>query len=199
MSENTTTRPPAASGPENDAIGLRRKPDPVAGRPPIPPAEDPRIAIAKTWSETARAAARAAFEKAKAGGASRDEAIEAGHRAGLRRVEKEARLTPAGVEGLELVAHAKSLFGARVVKVLPKPKPLEPGDPPRLEDRCFEMLFPDQGFPEPAEPATAPRRIERDDEDEEAAPKEKPREALAGELARKPRQAGLFDRETRSA
>ena len=194
MIENTTPRPPAASGPENDAIGLRRKPDPVAGRPPIPPAEDPRIAIAKTWSETARAAARAAFEKAKARGASREEAIEAGHRAGLRRVEKEARLTPAGVEELELVAHAKSLFGARVVEVLPARR----GEP-RLEDRCFEMLFPDQGFPEPAEPATAPRRIERDDEDEEAAPKEKPREALAGELARKPRQAGLFDRETRSA
>lgn len=193
MSENTTNRPPAASGPKTDAIGLRRKPDRPDGRPPIPPAEDPRIAIAKTWSTTARAAARAAFEKAKGRGASRDEAIEAGHRAGLRRVEKERRLTPAGVEELELVAHAKSLFGGRVVAVLPAGR-----DPPRLEDRCFEMLFPDQGFPEPAdEPAIDPRRIDR--EDEETARAESPREALADELSKRPRQAGLFERETRSA
>lgn len=181
-------QPPAP--PEN---GLRISTETAvrgAGRPPIPPV-DPRVEEAKTWSTTARGAAREAFEAATAGGASRDEAIAAGHRAGLRRQLEEKKLSPAAVE---LTTRAASLFGARVVDVLSarrKPKP--------VEIRCFERLFPDQGFPKPApEPAAPTRRRESGDQDQEATPAKDGRAALAGELARSPRPAGA-ERDTRSA
>lgn len=163
--------------------------DPVAGRPPIPPS-DPRIEEAKTWSTTARDAARAAFEATTAEGGSREEAIAAGHRAGLRRQLEEKKLSPPAVE---LVSHAASLFGARVVGVLPADR-----DPKALEERCFEMLFPED-FPKPARrPAAPTRRRASGDKDKEATPAKDCRAALAGELARSPRPAGL-ERDTRSA
>jgi hypothetical protein len=118
---------------------LRRKADLPSGRPPAP-TPDPRIETAKTWSPTARAAARKAFEKATSSGASREEAIEAGYRAGLRREGKKPPPLPA------LVAHATSLFGGRVVAVISPRRKIDADD-----ERCFERLFPDQGFPE--EPA----------------------------------------------
>jgi len=162
-----------------------------AGRPLTPP-PDPRLEEAKTWSTTARAAAREAFEAATAGGAGREEATEAGYLAGLRRQLEEKKLSPPAVD---LATHAASLFGAKVVGVLPARRKKKP-----LEERCFEMQFPDRGFPEPAEePATPQRRRESGNKDE-ATPAKDSRAALAGELARASRQARLdFDREARSA
>jgi hypothetical protein len=183
-------KPPAP--PENGLRISRLRADQVPVRPLIPP-PDPRIEEAKTWSETARAAAREAFEAATAGGASREDAIAVGHRAGLRRQLEEKKLSPAGVD---LVAHAASLFGARVVGVISARRKTKP-----LEERCFEMLFPDKGYPEPArEPATPPRRRESGDKDDEATRPKDPRATLTDELARSPRQATLdFGRESRSA
>jgi hypothetical protein len=150
----------------------------VVGRPPTPP-PDPRVETAKTWSTAARLAAKSAFEAALAGGASREEAIEAGHAAGLRGNLEEKGLEPSGID---LVTRAASIFGGTVYRVLPADR-----DRTRLEDRCFERLFPDRGIPMPAEPASPTRSRDRDDEDsEEAAAKEAARRALAGGLARKP-------------
>lgn len=164
-----------------------------SGRPPMPP-PDPRLEAAKTWSDPARAAAKKAFSKAASSGASRDEAIDAGHRAGLRRqAAEERRLAEAKKT---LAGEVEALFGARIVKVLPPAR-----DPTADEERCFERLFPDRGYPEPAtEPATPERSVDSDDEDQKTTPPEGPRAALADELARSPRQATLgFDREARSA
>jgi hypothetical protein len=144
---------------------LRRKPDPGSGRPPIPPPSGPpdaRIEAAKSWSPAARAAARAAFAETTAGGGSREEATEAGYRAGLRRELEEAGLPPAAVA---VVDGAASVFGARVVAVLPPAK-----DSTALEERCFERLFPDEGFPKPAaRPASPTRRRASADEDDKKA------------------------------
>lgn len=118
-----------------------------------------------------------------AAGKSRDEAIDAGHEAGLRIAREAAALPP---EAQSLIDKAKGLFGAKVVGIV------EPGTYPPLYDRCFEMFF-----PEPKEPAIAPRRS--DAENEETP---KPRQALAGELAkaRPPRQATLdFEDRSRTA
>ena len=164
--------------------------DPGRGRPLTPPA-DPRVEAAKTWSETARGAARAAFERATTAGASREEAIEAGYLAGLRVQLEEKKLAPPAAE---LAIRAASLFEARVVAVLPAGRKKKP-----LEERCFEMQFPDQGFPKPASVSVVPtRRRESGDEDDQATPAKDPRAALTGELARRPRPEGL-ERETRSA
>jgi hypothetical protein len=180
--------PKPTAPPKNGPHISRLRADPVPGRPPIPP-PDPRVEAAKTWSETARAAARAAFERATTAGASREEAIEAGYLAGLRVQLEEKKLSPAGVD---LVADAASLFGARVVAVLPAGRKTT-----ALEERCFEMQFPDQGFPKPARrPATPPRRRESADEDKKATPAKDSRAALTGELAGRPEGPA---RETRSA
>ena len=164
MAEKALPTAATASAPKNGPLGSPRKPDLGSGRPPTPSpkaAPDPRIEAAKSWSPAARAAARAAFEETTAGGGSREEAIEAGYRAGLRRVLEEKKLPPTAVS---LVDHAASLFGARLVAVLPPAK-----DPTALEERCFERLFPDQGFPKPApRPASPPRRRESADEDQKA-------------------------------
>lgn len=153
----------------------------VVGRPLTPPA-DQRVETAKTWSTSARHAARAAFDTALAGGASREEAIEAGHAAGLRTNLEEKGLTSSSVD---LVTHAASLFGGTVYRVLPADR-----DRTRLEERCFERLFPDP--PPPATPPARPQRNrDRDDQDDKAAaPKEAARDALAGGLAKKPAGGG---------
>jgi hypothetical protein len=150
----------------------------------MPSKIDPRVEAAKSWSESARRAAREAFAKATAAGASRDEAIEAGHEAGLRAHLRGKELSaPAG----ELVARAAELFGAKVVGVV------EPGSHPPIFDRCFEMFF-----PEPEEPAESPRSATSDD-DNKTQEATKPREALAGELAKKPSRQGLIDFNQRTA
>lgn len=164
---------------KTDLIGSRRKPDRIPGRPPIPPA-DPRIEEAKSWGEPARGAARRAFEAASSSGATREEAIEAGYRAGLGRHREETEPPPA-----ELVARATDLFGARVVDVLATDR-----DRSTLEERCFERLFPDQ----PPEPATPPAPPMRSGDREEDRP-EIQRKALVGELSKAPthdRQGSLF-------
>lgn len=184
---------------ETGPLGLRRNPDLGAGRPPTPtekPPLDPRVEASKTWPPAARQAARLAFEKATRAGKSRDEAISAGHSAGLRVARREERHSPEGVADLELVKAATSLLGARVVAVLPKSRSRDP-----TEDRCFERLFPDLGFPEPAgPPATHESGVIDDDESEKTNPPETPRGQLADRLANPPRQATLgFDREARPA
>lgn len=175
MSATPKPTPPA----ENGLRISTEKPVRVVGRPPTPPL-DPRVETAKAWSTTARRAAREAFEAAVAGGASREEALEAGHAAGLRRNLEEKGLPSSGVD---LVTHAASLFGGTVYRVLPADR-----DRTRLEERCFERLFPDRDPPMPAPPPASPARsLSRDDEDdEEAAPKEAARRALTGGLAKKP-------------
>lgn len=167
---------------KNDLIGSRRRADRVPGRPPIPPA-DPRLEAAKDWSTTARSAARDAFSAASSSGANREEAIEAGYRAGLRRQREELELPP-----VDLVAHATKLFGARVVEVLPPAN-----NPTALEERCFERLFPDQGFPEPASPPATQKRS-GDSEDKKTSREENHRQALADELGKRAptRQGSLF-------
>lgn len=159
---------------KNDRIGSRLRGVSSAGRPPTPP-PDPRIEAAKAWSSTARTAAREAFEKALAGGATRDEAIDAGHEAGLRRDLEEKRLSRSSVD---FVLAASKAFGSAKVAVLPPDRPRSP-----LEERCFELSFPDQGFPDlpPARPAK-PTRSTHDDENQKTTGS-----ALAGELAKAPR------------
>jgi hypothetical protein len=158
---------------------LRRKADLPSGRPPAP-TPDPRIAASKKWSPTARAAARSAFEKAASAGASREEAIEAGYQAGLRR-ELKAKTPPAS----GLVAHATSLFGGRVVAVISPRRKIDADD-----ERCFERLFPDQGFPE--EPAAEAALETPENGRSDCAHEDKktpPEENLPGD--RPTRQAGL--------
>jgi hypothetical protein len=146
MAETARNTPEATSTPKNGPLGLRRKPDLPSGRPPTP-TPDPRIEASRAWSPAARAAAKKAFTKASSSGASREEAIEAGYRAGLRREEKKPPPLPA------IAAHAASLFGARVVDVISPRRKIDP-----VDERCFERLFPDKGFPEwpaaEAEPET---------------------------------------------
>lgn len=170
MSKPAPKPPATPPAPKNGPLGLRRKPDHGSGRPLTPTpkaADDGRVAESKSWSETARAAARQAFEAARAAGASREEAISAGHEAGLLRHLEESG--PPG--GAELVARAKSLFGARLIAVLP---PAD--DPTSLEERCFERLLPNRPFPPPAAAAvTPPRRKDSGDEDKQATPEEAPR------------------------
>lgn len=151
----------------------------MPGRPPIPPA-DHRVEAAKEWSSSARSAARDAFEAARSSGANREEALEAGYRAGLGRHRQELEHPPS-----ELVGHAAKLFGAKVVDVLP---PAD--DPTALEERCFERLFTDQGFPETT---TKPDR-RGDIEDKETDRTEAQRKALTDELGKRaaPRQGSLF-------
>ena len=167
---------------KTDLTGSRRRADRVPGRPPTPPA-DARIEAAKEWSSTARSAARDAFAAASSSGAGREEAIEAGYRAGRRRHREE--LDP---PASELVALAENLFGARVVAVLPPAK-----DPTALEERCFERLFPDQGFPETATPPDSCTRS-GDSEDKKAEREETHRKALTDELGKRAaaRQGSLF-------
>lgn len=171
---------------KTDAIGSRRKPDRVAGRPRTP-APDPRLEEAKAWSTTARQAARDAFEAAISSGATRDVAIDAGHEAGLRRNLEEQGISPAGGS---LVLAASRILGASKVVVVP-PGPARSA----REERCFDELFSEHGFPEPKpSKATAqPVRNDSDNEDQEAAG-----EALANGLAKAaPRQGNLaFDRRT---
>lgn len=169
-------------------LGLRRKPDREAGRPPLPPSKkppDPRVEAVRSWSEAAREAARSAFDETLAGGGSREEALELGHLAGMAVHLEEKKLSPAAIE---LTTRAASLFGARIVGVLP------PGDPDAIEERCFERLFPDKGFPEPKPetPAKPPRRKRSDDENQKTPTA---REALAHELAKAPagERQGLLD------
>jgi hypothetical protein len=117
-----------------------------------------------------------------AAGKSREEAIDAGHAAGLRVVE-DREIPP---EARSLVDKASALFGARVVGIV------EPGTYPPIYDRCFEMFF-----PEPKGPAIAPRREKSEDQETS-----QPRQALAGELAKAapPRQAALdFEGRSRTA
>lgn len=158
----------------NDLTGSRIRADRPAGRPPTPP-PDARLEAAKTWSTTARNAAREAFETALAGGSTRDEAIEAGHEAGLRRDLEEKKLSRSSVD---FVLAASKAFGSAKVAVLPPDRPRSP-----VEERCFELSFPDQGFPDlpPAKPAK-PTRSTHDDENQKTTGK-----ALAGELAKAPR------------
>jgi hypothetical protein len=167
---------------KTDLIGSRGKADRLPGRPPTP-SRDPRLEASKEWSTSARHAAREAFAAASSSGATREEAIEAGYRAGLRRVEAEleASASPAG----ELAEAATALFGARVVDVLPAGR-----DRSALEERCFERLFPDP--PPPASvPAPSPRSGERDEE--KAKREEASRKALAGKLGKAaPGQGNLF-------
>ena len=171
---------------KTDAIGLRRKPDRVAGRPSTP-TPDPRLEAAKAWSTTARQAARDAFEAAISSGATRDEAIDAGHEAGLRRNLRERGGSPAGGD---LVIAASRVFGDSKIVVVP------PG-PSRSarEERCFDELFSQHGFPEP-KPAKSPAQPVRNDSDNED--KEAAGEALTNGLAKAaPRQGNLaFDRRT---
>lgn len=175
-----------ASGGKNDAIGSRRKADRVVGRPPTP-TPDPRIEAAKTWSETARQAARVAFEEAIARGATREEAIDAGHEAGLRQGLAERGVSPAAVD---LTLAASKAFGSSRVVVVPPGRPRSP-----REERCFDELFSEHGFPDPkpARSPAKPERIDSDDKDKEAAG-----QALAGELAKAPPRQGTltFDRRT---
>jgi hypothetical protein len=183
MARRTKTPPPE----KNDAIGSRRKPDRTAGRPPAP-TPDPRVEAAKGWSTTARQAAREAFEAAISHGATRDEAIDAGHQAGLRRNLEEQGASPAAA-GLVLSA-AKAFGSAKVVFV--------PPGPPRSarEERCFDELFSQHGFPDPKpakEPAQPPRN-DSDSEDKKAAG-----EALADGLAKAPTRQGTLAFERRTA
>jgi len=167
---------------KTDLTESRRKADRVPGRPPTP-SPDPRVEAAKGWSAPARRAARDAFASASSSGATREEAIEAGYRAGLRRAEEEleASAPPAG----ELVEAATTLFGARVVGVLPADR-----DRSALEERCFERLFPD--LPPPATLPDPPTRS-GDRDDEEAKREEASRKALAGKLGKAaPGQGILF-------
>lgn len=175
--------PKPAAPPKN---GLQISPETavrVVGRPLTPPA-DPRVETAKTWSTSARHAARAAFEAALAGGADRETAIDAGHAAGLRTNLEEKGLTSSSVD---LVTHAASLFGGTVYRVLPADR-----DRTRLEERCFERLFPDRGIPPAATPPASPTRSRDsgDKDDSEADAKEAARGALAGGLAKKPAGGG---------
>lgn len=178
MSTAPKTTPPVRNGP----LGLRRTPDLGAGRPPIPPETvhlDARVEAAKSWSTSARRAARETYETALAGGASREEAIEAGHASGLRASLEEKGLTSASVD---LVTRAASLFGGTVCRVIPAGRELT-----SFEERCFERLFPDREPPPPATPAAPMRSRESDSEDnEETSAKEAARAALAGGLAKKP-------------
>jgi hypothetical protein len=182
---------PKPAAPAENGLHISRLPAvPVGGRPPIPP-PDPRVEAAKTWSETARGAAREAFERATTAGGSREEAIEAGYLAGLRVQLEEKKLSPPAAD---LATYAASLFGARVVGVLPAGR-----ETTALEERCFEMQFPDEGFPKPARrPATPTRRRESADEDKKATPAKDSRAALTGKLAGRPRAEGPA-REARSA
>jgi hypothetical protein len=162
--------------PKNEPLGLRRKADLPSGRPLTPTPLDLRIEAVKTWSESARGAARAAFERATTAGASREEAVEAGYLAGLRVHLDEKELSPPAVD---LVAHAASLFGARVVAVLPADR-----ETTALEERCFEMACTSRDSHKPARrPATPPRRRESADEDKKKTPAKDPRPALTGKLA----------------
>lgn len=178
-------QPPAA---KTDAIGSRRKPDRTAGRPPTP-TTDPRLEAAKAWSTAARQAARDAFEAAISRGATRDEAIDAGHEAGLRRNLEERGASPAAVG---LVLSASKIFGASKVVVVP-PNPSRS----RREERCFDELFSQHGFPEP-KPVKSPAQTMRNDSDSED--KKAAGEALADGLSKAPlapRQGDLaFDRRT---
>lgn len=155
--------------PKNDLLESRRKPDRPAGRPTTPPS-DPRVEAAKAWSTSSRQAARAAFEAATARGAGREAAIEAGHEAGLRHELAEEGVSEAAID---LVAFASSAFGVSRAVVVPPPRSA-------LEQRCFELSFPDHGIPEtePATPATT-ARFNSADEAEKAAGK-----ALASELSK---------------
>jgi len=183
MARRTKT-PPAA---KNDAIGSRRKPDRVAGRPPTP-TPDPRVEAAKEWSTTARQAAREAFEAAISRGATRDEAIDAGHEAGLRRSLEERGCTPAGVS---LAVAASKTFGASRVVVVPPGRPRS-----RREERCFDELFSKHGFPDPkpAKEPAQPTRKDSDSEDKKAAG-----EALADGLAKAPPRQGTLASGLRTA
>jgi hypothetical protein len=178
-------QPPAA---KTDAIGSRRKPDRTAGRPPTP-TPDPRLEAAKAWSTAARQAARDAFEAAISRGATRDEAIDAGHEAGLRRNLEERGASPAAVG---LVLSASKIFGASKVVVVPPGKPRS-----RREERCFDELFSQHGFPDP-KPAKSPAQPVRNDSDNED--QKTATEALADGLSKAslaPRQGDLaFDRRT---
>lgn len=137
------------------------------------------VEASKTWSPAARAAARKAFAKATSSGASREEAIEAGYRAGLRREEKKPPPLP------ELAAYATSLLGARVVDVISRRRKIDP-----VEERCFERLFPDKGFPDRPAVVAVPQtpkggRSESAPEDQKTTHEK----ALPGDPS--PRQTGL--------
>lgn len=66
---------------------------------PLPPA-DPRVEEAKSWCQPARCAARMAFDAAKSSGATREEAMQAGYRAGLDRHREETETTPAAKDAV---------------------------------------------------------------------------------------------------
>jgi hypothetical protein len=178
MAENALKASETTSIPKNGPLGSRRKPDLPPGRPPTPTV-DARVEASKTWSPAARAAARKAFTKATSSGASREEAIEAGYRAGLRREEKKPPPLP------ELAAYATSLLGARVVDVISPRRKIDP-----VEERCFERLFPDKGFPDRPAVVAVPQtpksgRSESAPEDQKTTHEK----ALPGDPS--PRQTGL--------
>lgn len=179
MAEKTRDPAAGASARKNEPLGSRIRPDLRSGRPQTPTKKtpvDPRVKAVKKWSPAARAAAREAFERATAAGATRDEAIDAGHEAALR-----LELSPPAAA---LMDRATSLFGAKVVAVLPAGRKTSETD-----ERCFERLFPDRGFPEPVNvPASPTRSVESDDEGKATPLPKDPGEALAGEAPKRPPQ-----------